>query len=269
MVRNLFKHEAKAYLHTLVPMNIVLLCIALFARIVWLFENDATIFYIVGVSSIFALVVAMIVSLVMSVAFAIVRFYKNLFTCEGYLTMTLPVTPAQHILTKLTCAVGFEVLTVIAIALAASVAMAGDVFVEVMKVLAYIYGSAFEFAGADLIFWTVEIIILLIVVAFSQFLLYYTCITIGQLARKNRVLAAFGAYFVYYFICQILGTVMIIIFTLIVNTPLMIQIGIFIEQNPKTVLHVALIGYTVLAAAVSALYYFITHRIMSRKLNLE
>ncbi len=269
MVKTLLKHEAKAYLHTLVPMNIILLCVALFTRIVWLFESDAVIFDIVGGSSIFALVAAMIVSVVMTFAFAIVRFYKNLFTQEGYLTMCFPVSPAQHIIAKLVCALGFSLITVLALLLASAVAAAGDVFVEVIKAAWYLLGKYVEYFGANGVLWIVEFVIMLIVTLASQYLLFYTCIAIGQLAKKNRILAAFGAYFVYYFICQILGTVLIIIITTLSTAGIMQLIENFISKNSELCTHIAFILSIVIYAAVSALYFFITHRIMTRKLNLE
>ena len=269
MVRNLFKHEAKAYLHTLVPMNIILLCVALFTRIIWIFESDTTIFNIIGGSSIFALCVAMLVSIVMSYAFAITRFYKNLFTQEGYLTMSLPVSPAQHISAKLVCAVGFNILTLIAVALAAGVAMAGDVFVEFTRMIVYMLDKYISVFGADGVFWIIEVLISLIISLIAQFLLYYACICIGQLTKKNRVLAAFGAYLGYYFITQILGTVFMIVMSVIMNTRFMEDIVEFVLNHIELTLHIAIIGSAVFGLLLAALYYFIVHRIMSRKLNLE
>ncbi len=269
MVKTLLKHEAKAYLHTLVPMNIILVAVALFTRILWIFESKATIFRIVGGSSIFALCVAMIVSIIMSTVFSITRFYKNLFTSEGYLTMTLPVTPAQHLLTKLICAVSFNLLTLVGVVVAASVAMAGDMFIEVVRAGFFLIGKYFENLGFEGGVWAFEFIIAFIVSIISQFMLYYTCISIGQLARKNRILAAFGVYFAYYFICQTLATIGVVIVVLMQNTYLFEFFVDFINDFPDATTHIFLIGMSVYNGLLAALYYFISHRILSRKLNLE
>lgn len=269
MVRTLLKHEAKAYLHTLIPMNIILICIAVFTRAIWPFEGKNTVFDIVGVSSIVALCVAMIVSIIMAMAFSIIRFYKNMFTAEGYLTMTLPVSPAQHIFAKLICAVGFNLLTFVGVAVAACIAMAGDMALEVFRAVFWLAGrymNEFELDGA---MWIAEMVVLMLIMLITQFLLYYTCISIGQLAKKNRVLAAFGVYFIYYFICQIIGTVFIVVFSLLANTPLMETVFDFISKHQRTTVHIALIGISVIYAILGAVYYFITHRIISRRLNLE
>ncbi len=269
MVKTLFKHEAKAYLHTLVPMNIILLGIALLTRVIWIFESDETVFEIVGISSIVALVIAMIVSIVMSFAFSIVRFYKNLFTAEGYLTMTLPVSPAQHIFSKLICAVGFNLLTIFVVFVASALAMAGDMFVEVLRVLNYFAEIYFETFTADGVFWVIELAVAFLISMFCQFLLYYACISIGQLARKNRVIAAFAVFIGYYFLMQILGTVLIIVMTTVAYSPLIDPIIEFVDHNPRATMHIVYTGIGVFNAALAAIFYFITHRIMNRKLNLE
>ncbi len=269
MVKTLLKHEAKAYIHTLVPMNIILICVAFFTRLVWLFESDAVIFRIIGYSSIFALCVAMSVSIVMSVVIVIVRFYKNMFTAEGYLTMTLPVTPTQHLMTKLICAVGFNLLTVVGVFIAACVATAGDMCLELFKAGFYLLGLYFEEFGFNGGAWIFEGVIAAVASIVSQFALYYACMSIGQLARKNRLLAAFGVYFAYYFICQTLGTIGIVAYYLIRNTAVMDAIQDFINNNPEATTHISFIGQAVISIALATLYYFISHRILSRKLNLE
>ena len=53
----------------------------------------------------------------LAVVLGVIRFYKNLFTKEGYLTFTLPVTSTQHILVKSTTAVLVQIVSIIAIML--------------------------------------------------------------------------------------------------------------------------------------------------------
>ena len=269
MVRKLFKHEAAAYLHTLLPMNLILIGIALLTRIVWIFESKTVAFNIIGTSSIVALVIAMLVCIVMSAAFAVIRFYKNLFTCEGYLTMTLPVTTGQHITVKLLSAVLFNLMTVVAVVLAACISMAGDMIVEVFKAGGYLLKRYFQEFGAEGAGYIAELVILILVVVATQFLLFYACISVGQLARKNRVLAALGVYFGYYLFCQIMGTVFMVIVMLCADTELFRMIGQFIDDNPRLTVHIALIASTVFSAALGAVYYAVTHTMIKKHLNLE
>ncbi len=266
MVKKLYKHEAEAYLRVWVPMQLILLGVALLARLIQLFESNTTAYDIINGSSIFAFVLALLVSVGMTFVFSIVRFYKNLFTGEGYLTFTLPVTPTQHILVKLFTAVAFQVATVAVALLATSVITAGDVFTEIMKAIAYLWKMVHRELGTHLPFYVAEAAVLLVIAVFHGLLLFYGCMAIGQLTNKNRVLLAVGVYFGYYFATQILGTVFLSIGA---NTELFSVIEDFFIYHAKEAVHWALCGVTVWYAALGVVYAFIARHILQHKLNLE
>ena len=110
---------------------------------------------------------------------------------------------------------------------------------------------------------------MLVVVSAVSMLLFYTCIAVGQLAKKNRVLLAFGVFFGYYFACQILGTIAIIILTTYGR-----QLGIYkllswIANNSPATDHLVAAGLIVFNLILGTIYYLITQHIMKKKLNLE
>lgn len=269
MVKKLLKYEFSAFGKSILPMEIILIAIAAFQRVLQLFENDSTTYTIFNVSSIIMLVVAMIVCIVMTVALCIVRFYKNMFTAEGYLTLTLPVTHTQHIFAKLITAVCACVASVISVIVAGIIATAGDVFHEIVKAGVYFLKLMQNEIHWHLSAYALEIIVLLIVAIASNFLLYYTCMTIGQMAHKNRVLASFGVYFAYYILTQILGTIFIIVFVAIRNTPFMVAIFNWLGKHPIGGIHIFLCSFIVISAILGVVFYFITKYVMKHKLNIE
>ncbi len=269
MVKKLLKHEIIAYSRTILPIYIILLGVAVLTRFVQFFESDTISYNIVNTSSIVMLVVASVVCAVMSYFVGITRFYKNLFTNEGYLTLTLPVTTAQHIFTKSIVAVMFNILSVVAIAVSVLVATLGDVANEIIKAVAYLIKLFFKTAEVNGAFYAVEIITVLLISIFSSYLLFYACISVGQLAKKNRVLAAFGAYFAHYIITQIIGTIFVIVFSAFVDTDLYYNIIDYIELHPHTSLHIGICLFGAFYIGVGLIYYAIAHRIMTRKLNIE
>ena len=102
-------------------------------------------------------------------------------------------------------------------------------------------------------------------------LLFYGCISVGQLARKNRVLAAFGTYFALYVIEQILGTIMVIFVSLQLTwlTALMEKLNLYAIKHPYVVVHGAIwigIGIYVIIGAV---FFFVSRYIIKNRLNLE
>ncbi len=269
MVKKLFKHEMFAWLRVWAPMQIILLAVAAFGRIWQFFENDSTAYSIIFGSAVGLYVVAIIASIGLVTVFDVVRFYKNLFSREGYLSFTLPITPAQHIWVKMLTAGLFSVLSLVVILLSGVIFTAGDLFTEIMKALAYIIKQIPPTMGTHLFFYIIEVVLLMAVAVLGGSLLYYACIALGQTFKKNRVIGAVGVYFIYYVINQVISTIITVIVMLLAETDFFLAIGRFMEAHPYATVHIVLCGGLVFSAALSAIYFVITHAIMRKKLNLE
>ena len=133
MVKKLFKHEIVSYLGLLVPVYLILLGVGAMGRVIQSYEADTTIYYLLRGSSLAAFFVTVFAAILLTTIFCILRFYKNFFTGEGYLTFTLPITTTQHLLAKPGVALLAEVATLIVILLSASVLTAGEWFIEILK----------------------------------------------------------------------------------------------------------------------------------------
>ena len=270
MVKRLFKHEILYYLRTLLPVQAVLLGIALLGRFVQFFETDSTSYKIVFWSSVVMFIISVIACILMSVAIGVVRFYKNLFTAEGYLTFTLPVTPTQHILVKVCTAVLFQIISLAAVLLSVCIITSGDVLSEIIKAAAYLLKFAMEnVAGGHIVLYIIEMVILFIAAFFSQYLLYYFCISVGQLFRKNRILAAVGVYFGYYMITQAIGTILTVSGTVLYNILPLEPIAQLMSLHPYESIHVFIGLMILLSLVICAVFFLIIRFIISRKLNLE
>ena len=277
MVKKLFCHEFKYYLRSMLPIYGILLAIAAMSRVAQIFETDNTVYNTVNIIAILTYAVAIIAVFTMTLVFTITRFYRNLFTSEGYLSFTLPITPTQHLLVKLTSAVTTHIASFIVVLLSACVITAGDVLIEVCKVIGYVFGqlphvlanSLGEYTAAQwqANFWlfAVELVALIVAMYVYQMLLYYGCITVGQLFKKNRVLGAVGVYFGYYMATQAIGTVLVIVSQFL---PWDTLAEIFFA-DPIPCIHGLAIGYILLSLLVATALYFVSHYIIRHKLNLE
>ena len=272
MVRKLFKHETAAFLRIWLPMQIILLSVALLGRVIQIFESDAQVYSIVWGSSIVTYVIAVIVSLVLITVFSITRFYKNLFTTEGYLSFTLPVTVTQHIAVKAIAAVLFEMGTVISVFISFAVITFGEVFAEVMKAGSYLLRVAFDILGAHLPVYAAEFFLVLTAVFAANFLFFYTCIAIGQFSRKNRALAAVGVYFAFYITFQAIATVFIAIVAVFydqIYEGILLPISKAMEAHPQASVHVIMCGMLLLLCIFSLIAFAVTRYIAKNRLNLE
>lgn len=269
MVKKLIKHEFMALGRMLVPMYIILLGLSLITRIIVIFENDSVIYNIISVSSITILVIGLLVGLIYTMVSCIIRFYRNLFSKEGYLTFTLPVSVEAHLGTKLLCATVSYIASLAVIFAAFCIATSGELLVEIFKAAGFMLGKASATLGADFGFYIAEIIAVFLVSICTGFLLYYACMCIGQLAKRSRVLLALGVYFGYYYLTQIIVTIGMVMLTVLEDTKLFEDIITWIEFHPTETVHIALIGYLVIEAVLGGVYYLVARTIMKKKLNLE
>lgn len=270
MVKKLFKHEFLAVLRLWLPMQIILMAVALFGRIIQFFEIDTTAYNIVFGSARIIYGIALVAAVLLTLIFGIVRFYKNLFSCEGYLSFTLPVTAGQHIMVKTLVAGASMVGTALLAFLSFMVFTAGELFAEIMKAIGYLikrFSSVFGVGNA--VAYVIEGVFLIAIYILMMYLLYYACISLGQTFKKNRVIGAVGVFFIYYAITQVIGTILVIVCTFLADSGFFLAIADFIDAQPEISVHLILCGLIVFVALFAGLYFWINHTVIRKKLNLE
>lgn len=269
MVKKLYKHEFLAWLRVIPIFFAVTLLTAAFHRVLQVFETNTVYYTIINVSALILYFVSIMVCIAAPVVFGVVRFYKNLFTGEGYLTFTLPVKNTTHLNIKVTTAVVFSIASFVVCLLSALIITAGDVFRELWKAFIYLWKQIPLEDTRHLIGYAAEFCVLLLVALFATALLYYSCLCIGQIAKKNRILLSIGVYFGYYMITQFLSTIFIIIFTVLETAGALTPIYDFVSAHPWASGHMMFWGLIVLDAVLALVYWLICRFILRKKLNLE
>lgn len=265
MVKKLFKHEMHALWRLMIPIWCMLGGASVLGRLIQLFEQDSVAYSIISGSAVFFYIVLLVACIVCPFVFAVTRFYRNLFTGEGYLSFTLPVTASQHIWVKLAVAMITQLVTLVAAALSVVVVTFGDLTIEIGKALWYLFKYFTRSWGAHMPMYLIEGIVGILLLLVSEILLYYACICIGQLSKKNRILTAVGAYFGFYAVKQVLGTIVLLISVGIDWNPLLM----WMFENPFATVHLAMCGGLLWFALLGTFYFFLSHYIISRRLNLE
>ncbi len=269
MVKKLLKHELFALGRVLWIMQGILLVAAVFTRVLMIFETDHFVFGIVMFFTGLLYGAAVLVNLVAPLVMAIVRYYRNMFTAEGYLTFSLPATPAQHLFVKATGALIFQMIAWVVVLLSALIVMSGEVLHEVYLAAAYLLGQFADLEVVHLTLWGLELILIFVVTFVSELMLYYGCVSIGQLARKNRILMAVGVYFGYYVATQILATILTVVLALFGENIPFDAFFAFVEQYPELSIHTILCSLLVLTALIATGFFFVSHTIIRKRLNLE
>ena len=269
MVSKLFKYEAKYYLRLFIPFGLIVLATALFMRILFEFKMDNVVYDIVYGSTQLLFGVSIAVCFGTVTALSITRFYKNLYGSEGYLSFTLPVTATAHITSKLLASFVFYMSALLVSFVGFAIATAGEVFTEFVKAGTYLFELFFEQYKWKLVLFIFEILMCALAVLVFEILLFYTCISLGQIAKKAKVLMSFVYYFIYYAITQVIGTVLVIVITVLSATGDMERILKFFIDNIDWIIHAAPIGFFLAICGISAIFFVVNRSIMTKKLNLE
>lgn len=265
----LLKYEWKACARICLPMYAAVLLLAVINRLT-MTDRVQELMYGIPTALLALLYFAvMIAVLVVTEVILIQRFYKSLLGDEGYLMFTLPVTVGQHIWAKTIIAVVMSIISIAVAVLSIGIIGSGaQMLVGLWDVLASIGRSFVD--NPNTLFYTIESIVWVLLLAGVAMLFIYLCIALGHLAKKHRVLMAVVWYFV-------LTTVLQFLFMFFImgvgNLPLegfwMALNDFFRGVGPEGTIHIGMIVLCIGTAAVGAVFFLATRYILKNRLNLE
>ena len=262
MLGKLIKQEFKAISKTLGILHIALFFTTIMGIIAITLNKNDKYAYVSNLTLVLYILILIAVAVAVMI-YLVVRFYRNLFTDEGYLMNTLPVKPSELILSKLIvsfvwtivnciCTLFSILLLVLSQTSLSSIAFAWNVITTEALTELGISIQSLLFMG---IFGGLISIL-------YMFLMFYTSIAIGQTMRTHKVLFSLGAYVVLYIISQIISTIGLLpfgFFTLIRTDDYTLSAAFTPIMLCTYVVSIALIVF----------YFLITNYIITKKLNLE
>ncbi|MDY5636134.1 MAG: ABC transporter permease [Streptococcus orisratti] len=199
--------------------------------------------------SLFLILGALIASSWAATIFIIIkRFYNNIFGREGYLTLTLPASIHQIILSKLVASIIWSFFNALVIIIAILLVVIPSVGVkELLIVLPYIHEI---FPESNTFFFSLYMLLS----AIAGTLMIYLAIALGQLFTDRRVLMGF----VFYVVLAILLSILSVMF---VDNNLLIN-----DQIYSTRFYYY---YFVQFIVEIAIFYSGTYFIIKNKLNIQ
>lgn len=274
MLGKLIKYDLKSMNRFLILIHAFLIIVSVFARFFLsghLFNGEVDISQEPYFLS-FILLIIVYILLIAGVYFStylviIVRFYKNLFSDQGYLTHTLPVTKGQHLLSKSIAGCIWGFLDMLLLVLSAYIVFVTpfvrDFFISNQDEIRFALGFTGKYANVS---WGTVIVILLffsLLSVISNLIMYYASIAIGQLVPGHKILGALAAYFVLTTALSILTFVAMAIIGLssdLLNPD---------SFNQLDYMKNSLIFSGVFSAITSIILYIATYWIMRKRINLE
>ncbi len=192
----------------------------------------------------------------------LVRFYKSRFTDEGYLTFTLPVNAHQIFGASLVNLLIWTLISGLVLSLCIFIlylfATVGVEYpINIWELLSEIESELEYPAGYNLVS-----VLSTVCSSIFSLVMPLTCLTVGaSIARKHKILAAFG---IYYGISMAIGFVESVMMTGTLLSTAMDNWDYYLQQVMTRSIILAVIQ---LVAAVAG--YFVSTTLMTKKLNLS
>ena len=197
-----------------------------------------------------------------------VRFYKNLFTDEGYLTFTLPVKRSELLASKTIHAFTWQTLHLLLIAVCKTVSYAAtDNYLYTSSV--EWLSQAWENNGAWLILYGLLLLVMYVGIMLFSIALVYFCITLGAvIVKKAKLILSIAIYYVLNSIINstVMTAFFIIIGVVVASYDIMFSTVTDLQLNIVIALALAVIALIIFI--FTALMYFITLSCIERRLNL-
>ena len=254
MLVKLMKYEWKSTWKVLVPANLLITVMTIFACIAVrldFYDYGSEVDWIAVVMIILTYALSMFVALVGSAIYLIYRFYTSTYGDQGYLLHTLPVDKHYIIISKVLVSSAWILLSsfLMYFSIILLFNLEGDIFSDFMDGLQVIvtgtYGASAFAIMMSFIAYIVGTLVKVLKVA--------ACISLGQLSANHKLLAAFGFYFALYIIQQI------------ISGCYHIFLGIFSDRWYGESWEFSLISGLIYCVV----FYLLTWYVMDKQLNLD
>ena len=235
-------------------------------------NDEATLAYFFSVIALLLSVLGLSAFMLATLIFVYMRYYKNFFTDEGYLTFTLPVKRIELLNSKILSAFLTNAATSAVIAL--DVAIIFSIGVD-PKILLHAFDGINDLAGIlfgngaeripSVILYPITAIALAMLTSLFSILAIFACITFASvITKKNKVLAAIGIYYLGSGILSVAGQVLAIFGAAAIA-------GLSEIISKDLIWVVILLGLWLAVAFIAIiclLLYLAIYRMLDKKLNL-
>lgn len=272
MLRKLMKHELRATSRVMLPVFLIVLLTSAGANLSTrtLLETDNTFFNTIGMILLTAFIFAIIGVCLASFIVMLRRFYKNILQDEGYVTMTLPVSVHQIVMSKLLISILWYAATAVVV-IAAFMILCFDIDFIHELIQSWPHFTASIHIYNDLLphisLFALELLILLFVSCAGACLQFYSTMSIGHSFSNHKMLFSVIVYFAAQFILQFIAGILLTVSNFTgLDSCLDNMLAAFPDM---TGIHFLLVICIVLGIIHAGVFYFLTTHFLSKHLNLE
>lgn len=163
-------------------------------------DKDVSSFVGIFIIALIISIIGIVAFLIVSYALIYVRFYKNFFTDEGYLTFTLPVKRIQLLNSKLISGILIIFITTIVTVADVGILLSLGFGKAFFDEFGFIFKELFKYLIIEsdiyVVIYIIEILILIFLSVVFTTLVLFACITVAAvLVKKAKVIAAIALYY--------------------------------------------------------------------------
>ncbi len=262
MLKKLLKYEYGATYKLYLASYVILLALALINRIVFEIElSDNVVLLSISRMFLITTILSCIGLYFATLIFSLFRFYKNLFTDEGYLMFTLPVSPLKLIISKIIVGMTWVLSSFFIIAGAITIMLYNTSNMKLIMEIWYFVGDGVlqvMFNGQILQF--VLYMIKYIIGVFSTVCFIYLAVAFGQMILpRHKIAGSILSYFMISMISSIISGIVTILYYIV------LRIDLNTSHVPSS--YYGLTGFLTLGFAVLSI--FLINNICKKHLNLS
>ena len=260
MLKKCLKHEWKACWKNMALLNGAAIFMGALGGFGFLFSQISELPDLLIVLYLFAYVLIVIAASVMTQVLMIQRYYKNLFTDEGYLTNVLPVSATDHILSKMLVFLllpsAIRYFTANTLLFYSKTMTFSDFLSYLWAQITGVADAAFSLIGiTNHIGMALFSIVGFFASLFFGILLFYAAISIGSLVSSHKILTAVLSYIGMTTVIQIFGGISIV--------------RVFQDSTPTAVVTTSSVSTLIITVVLCVVLFLICRYILSRRLNLS
>lgn len=273
MLKKLFKYEWRSVSTLLLIVHAALLVYALIGRIGYQiyfsrFVSDSS-NMAMGITTLFYVIVyvlGIMAVVLMTMLYLAMHIQKSFFSDEGYLTHTLPVSPTQHLLSKMFIYWVWTILDVIFVVISLGILLLNkETWPSVAHVIQEMWKSLSSLSGFSDVVNTVIYLLSIFIdfFCFSTGLLIFA-ICLGSQFKTHKVMGSVLSFFGIVIISNVINLIITGI-----TLPGGIGATIMVTRAGETVTNYSYIAETIWYLLAGIFFFFGSRYILSKKLNLE
>ena len=263
MLAKLIKYDLKASAKILILIHLLYLVLCISLRLFFVdrldFALPAKVLFtpmLICTVMVFLVIFVLWFSTWLILAF---RFYRNLFSGEGYLSWTLPASALEHLWSKIISGYIFLAADTVIVSGGILILVTGENVVSSYQTIA---ADFTEQLGMPVSTFALYMFLLMLASCLATVMQTYFYIAAGQLFPGHRVLCSVAIYFITGFVIQLITLVLMAAFHLIPG---------YGSTGPDT-MRDYITGTSLLGGAITlvtaVITYAATHYIMTKKINL-